>query len=145
MPRKTDSNNPSDWLWIAESELEGIRILAERQSSYAMCQSKLAEVVEKIMKAELIRTGWRLEKTHDLERLLGELTARKNDLAASFEPLCESLAEVYFSGRYPGFDFDEPDWSGLQGKLTVAGKLLETVNARIASSVSPSVSPTGKT
>ena len=112
MPRKTDSNNPSDWLWIAE--------------------------------AELIRTGWGLEKTHDLERLLGEMTARKNDLASSFEPLCESLAEVYFSGRYPGFDFDEPDWSGLQSKLTVAEKLLETVKGCVARSLSSSTPSTGK-
>ena len=69
LPRKTDSNNPADWLWISESDLEGLRALAERELSYVMCQSKLAEVVEKILKAELIRLGWPLEKTHDLRKL----------------------------------------------------------------------------
>jgi hypothetical protein len=29
--------------------------------------------LEKVLKAELIRLGWRLEKTHDLDRLLDEL------------------------------------------------------------------------
>ena len=29
MPRKTDSNNPGDWLAIAESELEALQVLAE--------------------------------------------------------------------------------------------------------------------
>jgi hypothetical protein len=33
-----------------------------------MCRSRLAELVKKILKAGLIRIGWKLEKTHDLER-----------------------------------------------------------------------------
>ena len=71
MPRKTDSNNPADWLFLAESDLEGIRDLATRQLACHLCSSKLAEVVEKVFKAELLRCGWFLEKTHDLMRLLG--------------------------------------------------------------------------
>ena len=56
MPRKTDSHNPADWLFIVESDLEGLGFLAEREAGYAMCRSKLAEVVEKILKAECC--GW---------------------------------------------------------------------------------------
>jgi hypothetical protein len=33
LPRKTDSNNPGDWLAIAESELEALQVLAEREIS----------------------------------------------------------------------------------------------------------------
>jgi hypothetical protein len=69
--RKTDSSNPVDRIFLAESDMEGIQFCAGRQISYHMCRSKLAEVVEKIMKAELIRIGWFLEKTHDLEKLAG--------------------------------------------------------------------------
>jgi HEPN domain-containing protein len=86
------------------------------------------------MKAELIRCGWVLEKTHDLERLLGFLAARDNDLAPRFEPLCDSLADVYFSNRYPGFDFEDPDWLSLQKNICAAGELLGLVKARIANS-----------
>jgi hypothetical protein len=32
---------------------------------WAAARSKLAEILEKILKAELIRIGWELEKTHD--------------------------------------------------------------------------------
>ncbi len=56
MPRKTDSSNPADWIFIAESDLAGVRLLIERQISYALCVSKLAEILEKVLKAELIRS-----------------------------------------------------------------------------------------
>ena len=102
MPRKTDSSNPADWLWIAASDLELIQLAAEQEIGYAAARSKLAEVLEKVMKAELIRTGWPLEKTHDLERLLEKMVVQGSDLAESFATLCESLAEVYFTNRYPG-------------------------------------------
>jgi len=46
LPRKTDSSNPADWLFIAESDLTGLQILANRQAAFAMCRSKLAEVLE---------------------------------------------------------------------------------------------------
>lgn len=114
MPRKTDSHNPADWLLIAESEVEALRLLATQEISHAMCRSKLAEVVEKVMKAELIRLGWFLERTHDLEKLLGELESRHSDLAAPLEDLADDLAEAYFTGRYPGFDLDDADWPRLR-------------------------------
>ena len=59
MPRKTDSTNPVDWLTIAESELEALHLLAREEISYDMCRGKLAEILEKLLKAELIRRGWR--------------------------------------------------------------------------------------
>lgn len=130
MPRKTDSNNPADWIFLAESDVEAIQVLAVREVGYPMCQSKLAEALEKILKAELIRTGWFLEKTHDLEILLGQLQARKSDLVAQAEPLCDALAEVYFSNRYPGFDLEDPDWPELRANLNLVASLLQTVKAR---------------
>lgn len=71
MPRKTDSNNPADWIYIASSDFKGIDTLIELEISYAMCVSKLAEVLEKVLKAELLRLGWFLVKTHDLLNLAG--------------------------------------------------------------------------
>ena len=71
MPRKTDSSNPADWLWIAESDLPMICAAARGEFSFGAARSKLAEVLEKVLKAELIRLGWPLEKTHDLDRLVG--------------------------------------------------------------------------
>ena len=99
-----------------------------------MCRSKLAEVVEKVTKAELIRLGWFLEKTHDLEKLGNELAIRGSDLIATVKPLCTALAEVYFSDRYPGFDLEDPDWPDLRNKLEAVRCLFETVRARVSGS-----------
>jgi hypothetical protein len=77
LPRKTDSTNPADWLWIAESDLEGVRLNVTHAVGYHGCQGKLPEVLEKILKAELVHLGWTLERTHDLSKLLGELTVRQ--------------------------------------------------------------------
>ena len=131
MLRKTDSNNPHDWLFFAASDLEGIRSLAAQQLSYWMCQSKLAEALEKILKAELIRIGWALEKTHDLQRLGRELQARGSDLLTTVRPLCNALAEVYFSHRYPGFDLEDENWTELNGWIVQTTSLLQTVQSRL--------------
>ena len=132
MPRKTDSNNPTDWLWLAESDLEGLRRLAEAELSHPLCRSKLAEVVEKVLEAELLQLGWLLEKTHDLERLLGELKARRSTIVPLASPLCAALAEVYFSERYPGFDLDDPDWPTLRTQIEQVSQLLGRVRENLA-------------
>lgn len=65
---------------MAESDLEALLVLAQREIGYSLCRSKLAEVLEKILKAEkaeLLRTGWFLEKTHDLDKLLDHLESRR--------------------------------------------------------------------
>lgn len=132
MPRKTDSNNPADWLFIADADLAGLKALAVQELGYEMCRSKLAEVLEKVLKAELLRVGWRLVKTHDLEVLAGEFRARGSDLLAQVEPLCEALAEVYFTDRYPGFDLEDPNWPNLRQQIEAVAGLAAIVKARLA-------------
>ncbi len=132
MPRKTDSNNPADWIHIVEGDLDGLTLLAQSEVGYAMCRSKLAEVLEKIMKAELIRRGWFLEKTHDLEELSGKLRERGSDLMLQLDPLCEDLTEAYFTDRYPGFDIEDPDWPKLRLQLEQITVLAQTVKARLS-------------
>jgi HEPN domain-containing protein len=131
LPRKTDSHNPADWLLIATSDMDLVRLAAEREISFIGARSKLAEVLEKVMKAELLRLGWELEKTHDLNRLLQDLVERGTDLLPAVEPLCDALAQVYFTDRYPGFDLDDPDWPKLRSLVAGVAALLETVRSRL--------------
>jgi hypothetical protein len=42
---------------MAASDLEGLQRLAQDELAYSLCRSKLAEVVEKILKSELLRLG----------------------------------------------------------------------------------------
>jgi HEPN domain-containing protein len=127
LPRKTDSTNPADWLWIAESDLEGVRLNTAPEVAYHSSQGKLAEVLEKVLKAELIRLGWPLGRTHDLGKLLGELTVRQSPISAAATPLVSNLNQVYFVARYPGFDLDDPDWAALRQQVEAVGKLLDAV------------------
>jgi HEPN domain-containing protein len=99
---------------MAGSDLGLVQLAAEREISFAAARSKLAEILEKILKAELLRLGWTLEKTHDLNRLFDLLAERQSDLLPAVEPLCDGLAQVYFTDRYPGFDLDDPDWPRLR-------------------------------
>ena len=131
MPRKTDSRVPADWLWIAESDLGMVRLAASQEVSFQGCRSKLAEILEKVLKAELIRLGWPLERTHDLNRLVDELTVRKSDLLVMVTPIAQALAEVYFADRYPGFDLDDPDWPALRANVDAVVELLNLVKARV--------------
>jgi HEPN domain-containing protein len=130
LPRKTDSNNPAHWLAIAEEEMACVRLLVDQNLGHEMCQSKLAEILEKVLKAELIRLGWFLQKTHDLERLRKELRTRDTALADSLESLCTDLAEVYFTGRYPGFDLEDENWPALRAQLEQVAAVLATVKQR---------------
>lgn len=131
MPRKTDSRNPADWLFIAESDLQLVRLAVAHTTGFGAARAKLAEILEKVLKAELIRLGWALERTHDLNRLFDLLVERHSDLVLLVEPLCDALVQVYFTDRYPGFDLDDPDWPALQGQIDQVATLLAAVNGRI--------------
>jgi len=54
LPRKTDSGNPRDWLAYAKTDLDAVRLLVREQVAYPVCKSKLAEALEKGLKANLL-------------------------------------------------------------------------------------------
>jgi len=109
-----------------------IQLGAHQEVGYSAVRSKLAEVLEKVLKAELIRVGWPLEKTHDLRKLASELQLRKSDLEQRIRPLVVALAEVYFVDRYPGFDLDDPDWPKLRGQIHDVEALLAAIKSRVS-------------
>ena len=86
-----------------------------------------------MLKAELIRLGWQLRKTHDLEFLAGELRARGSDLLGEIDPLIKPLADAYFSDRYPGFDLDDPNWPALRAQFAAVTALAAEIRRRLVS------------
>ena len=117
--------------------MEFLRLACKEEVSFIGARSKLAEVLEKVMKAELIRSGWKLVKTHDLLFLAKELRARQCELIAPLEPVVEALAEAYMFDRYPGFDLDDPDWPVLRAQVEQVAALLAAVQARVAAPDAP--------
>ena len=132
MPRKTNANNPADWLLICEQDIAFIRTSLGDDLAYVPVRAKMAEVLEKLMKAELIRRGWKLIKTHDLQRLADELSLRDASLEAEIRPVCVALSEAYLTSRYPGFDLDDPDWPALRTQLDALTALATTIRSRLA-------------
>lgn len=114
MPRKTDSGNPRDWLVFVAADLDAVKLLIEHETAFAVARAKLAEALEKALKADLIRRGWKLEKVHDLQKLCDYLAKYDVIQADSLQPLVDELAESYTISRYPGFEIDEPDWGPLR-------------------------------
>src|SRR5260221_383919 len=49
LARKTDSNNPADWLFLASEDLMAIQALAAQELAFTVCRSKLAEALEKVL------------------------------------------------------------------------------------------------
>lgn len=131
MRRKTDSSNPADWLYIAGIDLSVIQVAARESTGFLTLRRVLAEALEKVLKAELIRLGWTLVKTHDLELLLQFLSERNSDFSARAASLCDDLDEVYFTDRYPGFDLDDEDWPGFHAQLEQVIALHCEVGARL--------------
>ncbi len=131
MPRKTDASNPADWIYFCESDLPGLKVLADREMCWHMCQSKLSEVLAKALKAELIRLGWTLVKTHDLIRLAQELEKFNSDLMETIAPWCNEMVDWYFADRYPGFDTEEADWEMLRKRIDSITQLVGTIKGRI--------------
>jgi len=114
---KTDITNPEHWLRFASADLEAIQLLFDHRISFEVCQSRLAECLEKVIKAELVRNRWRLKKEHDLQWLAKEMAVYSPELTEQIQDPVDELADAYFTSRYPGYDLEEPDWERLQKQL----------------------------
>ena len=117
--------------------MAGLRVLVVQELSYQLCLSKLAEVLEKGLKAELIRSGWKLHRTHDLIELEDKIGERSPELLPQVQPLTGALAQVYLTYRYPGFDLEAEDWPTLRAQIEAVGKLLEKIQRRVIGSGPP--------
>lgn len=134
MPRKTDSGNPADWLLVAEVDLAMVRHSLDDDCTFSGCQAKLAEALEKLMKAALLGAGWRLVKTHNLLLLADELSLRDPALDTEVRPLCEALSEFCLGTRYLGFDFDDPNWPAFRVHFDAITALAAKTRARVSPS-----------
>jgi HEPN domain-containing protein len=101
--RKTKASQPADWFAFAEERLKAADLLWTHEDVTPSGIECLQESVERFLKGYLIGKGWRLVKTHDLERLVSE--AQKYDVWFSrFVSLAEQLTADFFAQHYPGGD-----------------------------------------
>lgn len=125
LPRKTDSGNPQDWLEYAKIDLDAVRVLCDEQVAFSVCKSKLAEALEKSIKADLLAHGWLLVKIHDLQKLNDYLSVYDEEVAERLQSTVDDLAESYIIDRYPGFDLEDPDWDNIKKLLVEVSQYVE--------------------
>lgn len=120
--KKSDENDPADWIYLAADRLKAADLLWEHDGLTASGVELLQEAVERYLKAFLIARGWRLVKTHDLDSLLGEAIGRDEKFRA-FTALTSRLTRDFFALHYPGSDWTHvgEDYSELRQR---AGELV---------------------
>ena len=130
---RTEESNPAHWFLLGQERKESADVLfAVRGGCYSAVEL-LQEAVERYLKGYLIARGWKLERIHDLNRLLDE-AARHEAGFRHFAPLAQSLTEQFWAQHYPGDDLSEigSDYSTLSAQAgeLIALVLLEMPGAR---------------
>lgn len=94
-----DSSYPADWLRIAEKDWTRVKHLLDVRDPEA-AGFYLQQSAEKFMKAFLLTKGWKLQKIHDLEKLLNDVLIYDNAFEA-YRSVCQKITAFYFIDRYP--------------------------------------------
>jgi HEPN domain-containing protein len=95
-----DPEELNEWLKKAEEDWRVAEILLISGEELTLpCMFHLQQVLEKLLKALILKKGGRIERTQDLDRLaqLAELQEMEGLL-----DLCDVLALFAVNGRYPG-------------------------------------------
>lgn len=101
--RRTSETNPADWFEMGEDRLRGCDSLWKHEGLTLLGIEGLQEAVERYLKGYLVAKGWKLVKTHDLERLVKE-AAGFDSAFARFHDLADELTADFFAQHYPGED-----------------------------------------
>ena len=108
MPPDKHSNekDPSDWFYSAGDRLRAADSLWRHEGLTHSGIELLQEAAERYLKGYLIAKGWKLNRTHDLQKLLQE--ARRFDPGfGAFDAMTKELTEDFFSQHYPGGDWSD--------------------------------------
>lgn len=104
--KQTSDKDPADWFVSAQERIKAADTLWKNDGLTMTGIECLQEGVERFLKGYLIAKGWRLVKTHDLERLVKE--AINFDMGFNrFEQFAMELTNDFFAQHYPGSDMTD--------------------------------------
>lgn len=89
-----------EWFLRAEMDFEEAEFLLHNSRPLEHVALFLHQAAEKCLKGFLISKGWKLERTHDLVKLLRD-AARFDESLEDFIPLMQEMADYYIESRYP--------------------------------------------
>ena len=95
-----------EWFDKGQSDLDDAEFLFNNDRAKESVSFHIQQAAEKYLKGYLIGRGWKLEKVHDLVKLIEE--AKKFD--KSFRRFVDSMRKItnfYFESRYPvGYEIE---------------------------------------
>ena len=120
---------------LAGERLRAADALRRSEGITYSCIELLQESVERYLKGYLISRGWKLERIHDLNRLVDAAALYDRQFRA-FAPLAQSLTEQFQAQHYPGDELDDvgSDYDELRQQ---AGELVSLI---LSSTLLPGVS-----
>ncbi len=119
-----------EWFSRAERDFE--------EAAFLLCNNRplehvalfLHQAVEKCLKGFLISNGLKLEKTHDLVKLIRD-AARFNSDLEEFTPLMQEMADYYIESRYPVGYLVEYTKSEMESALSSSKALIDFIGDKI--------------
>jgi len=103
---KTSESNPHDWFLLAADRLRVTDSTRQHEGITYAGVELLQGAAERYLKGYLVSKGWRLERTHDLRKLIEE-ACQFNPTFRKFSGLADSLTEQSWAQHYPGDDLED--------------------------------------
>mgnify|MGYP001566342909 CR=1 FL=1 len=125
---------PTDWLFFAQSDLDGARSLAD-DSIYHIACFHCQQAVEKALKVYILSTGKIPPKVHTLQELAEGVTETLREIE-QFRPQLIILDTFYIPTRYPdalpgSLPEGLPTKQDAEEAINIAEKLLALVREHI--------------
>ena len=89
-----------EWFYKGKKDIEDAEFLLENNRAVENISFHIQQAVEKHLKGFLIYNGWKLEKIHDLVKLLEEAIKLEESFIQFIVPL-RKITNFYFESRYP--------------------------------------------
>jgi HEPN domain-containing protein len=103
LPSHGDEQDPAAWFELAADRLKVADLAWKHEGLTASGIELPQEAAERYLKGYLIANGWRLIRTHDLDRLVTD-AAGFDTRFERFHRFAEELTEDFFALHYPGQD-----------------------------------------
>ena len=117
--KSSDESEPADWFYSAGDRRRVADTAWQRAGLTHSGVELLPEAAARYRKGYLVAQGWRLNRTHDLRKLVQE-AQRYDPEFGCCDALAKELTEDFFAQHYPG-----GDWSSV-------GSNYETLRAQVS-------------
>ena len=126
-----NSSYAMEWIANADKDLRLVALILENEEDSYGSGFHLQQALEKILKAFLISNGWRLQRIHELERLLDAASVYDTGLE-SRRSLCRAVSSYYFADRYPDSGAMGPSLGEVRAHLAEVQDLMGKVREFMA-------------